>query len=92
MAPASSEAADVPCTTRYDAVAVVAMVLISAAPMELPVCCVAFTSALATPASSGLTPISAVLDMATNAMPMPMLTMISAGSTTDSTSSARRAC
>ena len=65
----------------YDAVAVVAMVLISAAPMELPVCCVAFTNALATPASSGCTPSSAVLDMATNDMPMPRLTMTSAGRT-----------
>ena len=57
------------------------MVLISAAPMEPPVCCVEFTSALATPASSGLTPRSAVLLMATNDRPMPRLTMTSAGST-----------
>ena len=34
--------------------------------MMPPVCWVAFTSALATPASSGLTPIRAVLLMATN--------------------------
>ena len=59
----------------------VAMVLMSAAPMEPPVCWVALTRALATPASSGSTPISAVLLMATNDRPMPRLMMISAGST-----------
>ena len=57
------------------------MVLISAAPMVPPVCCVALTSALATPASCGLTPIRAVLLMATNDRPMPRLTITSAGST-----------
>ena len=63
--------------------AVVAIVLISAAPMEPPVCCVELTSALATPASSGSTPIRAVLLKDTNAMPMPRLMMSSAGSTID---------
>ena len=57
------------------------MVLMSAAPMVPPVCWVALTSALATPASCGLTPIRAVLLMATNDRPMPRLTMTSAGST-----------
>ena len=49
--------------------------------MVPPVCCVALTSALATPASCGLTPIRAVLLMATNDRPMPRLTITSAGST-----------
>ena len=61
--------------------ALVAIVLIRAAPMVPPVCWVALTSALATPASSALTPIRAVLLMATNDRPMPRLTMTSAGRT-----------
>ena len=58
-----------------------AMVLISAAPSEPPVCWVEFTRALATPASSWPTPSRAVLLIATNDRPMPRLTMTSAGST-----------
>ena len=57
------------------------MVLMRAAPIVPPVCWVEFTRALATPASSGFTPTRAVLLMATKDMPIPRLTMISAGST-----------
>ena len=57
------------------------MVLMSAAPMVLPVCWVELTRALATPASPGATPINDVLLKATKESPMPTLTMSSAGST-----------
>ena len=59
--------------------ALVAIVLMRAAPIVPPVCCVAFTSALATPASCSLTPMSAVLLKATNERPMPAPPSANAG-------------
>ena len=58
------------------------MVLMRAAPKVPPVCWVVLTSALATPASAGFTPIRAVLLMDTKERPMPRLTITSAGRTT----------
>ena len=60
--------------------AVAATVLSSDTPSDAPVCCVVFTIALATPASLGSTPMSAVLLSGTNAVPIPKLTITSAGS------------